>query len=92
MISKAEDGTLTVTAKGRGEDGENVQYLHRGIAARAFQRRFALADHVFVVNASLENGLLHIDLERQLAEAMKPRSIPIANGNKQRRLPSKKAA
>ena len=53
------------------------EYLHRGIATRSFERRFNLADHVKVVNASLENGLLHIDLERELPEAMKPRTIKI---------------
>jgi hypothetical protein len=57
------------------------QYLHRGIAARAFQRRFfELADHVKVVGASLVNGLLTIDLKRELPEEMKPRRIAIAAG------------
>ena len=51
--------------------------LYRGIAARAFERSFQLADHVVVKNASLENGLLHVDLVREIPEAKKPRSIPI---------------
>jgi molecular chaperone IbpA len=51
--------------------------LYRGIAARAFERRFQLADHVHVTGASLENGLLHIDLLREIPEARKPRQIPI---------------
>jgi molecular chaperone IbpA len=57
--------------------------LFRGIAARSFERRFQLADHVEVKNASLENGLLHIDLVREIPEAMKPRKIAIGNHNKQ---------
>ena len=52
--------------------------LYRGIAARAFERVFQLADFVLVKNASLENGLLHVDLVREIPEAKKPRSIPIA--------------
>ena len=66
----------------RGEKTENKeegdkQVLFRGIAARSFERRFQLADHVEVRNASLENGLLHIDLVREIPEAMKPRKIEI---------------
>ena len=56
--------------------------LYRGIAARAFERAFQLADFVQVKNASLENGLLHVDLVREIPEAKKPRSIPIAAGDK----------
>ena len=54
--------------------------LYRGIAARAFERAFQLADFVVVKNASLENGLLHVDLVREIPEAKKPRSIPITTG------------
>ena len=54
--------------------------LYRGIAARAFERAFQLADFVQVKNASLENGLLHVDLVREIPEAKKPRSIPISSG------------
>ena len=54
------------------------EVLYRGIAARAFERAFQLADFVQVKNASLENGLLHVDLVREIPEAKKPRSIPIA--------------
>ena len=64
----------------RGEkqvEAETTTYLHRGIAARSFERRFQLADHVVVKGAKLENGLLHVDLVRELPEAMKPRTIPI---------------
>jgi molecular chaperone IbpA len=53
------------------------EVLYQGIAARAFERRFQLADHVHVTGASLENGLLHVDLSRELPEAQKPRQIPI---------------
>ena len=70
---------------------EPKQYLHQGIAARNFERRFNLADHVEVRGARIENGLLHIDLERVVPEAMKPRKIEIeAKSNK--RLFSGKAA
>ena len=56
------------------------EFLYRGIGARAFERRFQLADHVEVKGANLENGLLHIDLVREIPEAMKPRTIAIGNG------------
>ena len=86
------DGTLQITAKSRDEENE-TQYLHRGIAARAFQRRFALAEYVNVVKAGLENGLLHIELERRLPEEKKPRNIPVQSGSAKRaRLVGKKAA
>ena len=67
---------LIVTGKRKDEE-ETGEYLHRGIATRSFERRFNLADHVKVISASLENGLLHIDLERELPEAMKPRTVKI---------------
>ncbi|WP_064706631.1 Hsp20 family protein [Rhizobium bangladeshense] len=66
---------------GQKANGEDVQYLHRGIATRSFQRRFELADHVKVVDAGLVNGLLTIDLKREIPEAMKPRQIEIGNGH-----------
>lgn len=72
----------------RGQKAEeqtkaNGEFLHRGIATRAFERRFQLADHVQVTGASLENGLLHVELKREIPEAMKPRSIEIrGNGQK----------
>src|ERR1700694_1313332 len=72
--------TLTIKGeKSANENGkENSEVLYRGIAARAFERVFQLADFVIVKNASLENGLLHVDLAREIPEAKKPRSIPIA--------------
>ena len=72
-----EHNRLLITGERADEVEEAGEYLYRGIATRSFERRFNLADHVKVVNASLENGLLHIDLERELPEAMKPRSIKI---------------
>ena len=70
------ENTLIVTGKGVKED-ENGRYLHRGIARRAFERRFSLADHLKVTGASLDTGLLHVDLVREIPEAMKPRTIAI---------------
>jgi molecular chaperone IbpA len=81
LTIEAKQGTLLI----RGEKKEKTEekkgeVLHQGIAARAFERRFQLADHVEVKAATLEHGLLHIDLVRQIPEAMKPRQIPIGNG------------
>jgi len=73
-----EHNRLVVTGNRADEAEEKGEYLHRGIATRSFERRFNLADHVKVVSANLENGLLHIDLERELPEAMKPRTIEIS--------------
>ncbi len=73
---EVKEHTLSIRGEKRVEQ-ENSTYLHRGIAARTFERRFQLADHVVVKGASLENGLLHVDLARELPEAMKPRTIEI---------------
>jgi molecular chaperone IbpA len=79
---EAKENTLTVKGEKKSETEEKAnQFLYRGIAARAFERRFQLADHVEVKGASLENGLLHVDLVREIPEAMKPRQVPIG-GNK----------
>lgn len=80
-----DDLTLTqeqnmLVVSGQKADEDNGQYLHRGIAARAFQRRFGLVDHVKVVEAYLVNGMLTIDLKREVPEDMKPRRIGIAHG------------
>jgi molecular chaperone IbpA len=69
------DGVLTVT--GKGEDSQKQEYLYQGIAGRAFERRFQLAEYVEVRAAKLENGLLHLDLERIVPEEKKPRRIAI---------------
>ena len=70
------ESTLVVAGRGRPRE-EEVSYLHRGIAGRAFERRFELADSIRVVGASLEHGLLHIDLVRELPEEKRPRRIEI---------------
>ena len=75
---EVKDGTLHVAAR-RNPDETERSYLHRGIATRAFERRFALADHVRVTGASHELGMLHIDLVRETPEALKPRRIEIAS-------------
>lgn len=73
-----EQNTLTVSGqKAADEAREDREFLYRGIATRSFERRFQLADHVRVVAARLENGLLHIELQRELPEKMKPRRIEI---------------
>ncbi|WP_415182610.1 Hsp20 family protein [Phaeovulum sp.] len=71
------DGTLIVAATKATDDSER-HYLHRGIATRAFERRFALADHMRVTGAAHVDGMLHIDLARELPEALKPRRIEIS--------------
>jgi molecular chaperone IbpA len=75
----AKDRSLVVSGKG-SQDQSGVEYLHRGVAGRAFERRFELADHVQVKGAALNNGLLHIELVREVPEAMKPRTIAIGSG------------
>lgn len=71
-----EDGVLTIAASKLDNDVER-NYLHQGIAERNFKRQFRLEDHVQVVSASMNNGLLHVDLVREIPEAMKPRRIAI---------------
>lgn len=76
-----KENALTVKGEKKTEtDKKTVEVLYQGIAARAFERRFQLADHVHVSAAKLENGLLHIDLVREVPEAKKPRMIPIGSG------------
>ncbi|SEN12166.1 molecular chaperone IbpA [Roseovarius tolerans] len=77
---EVKDGALVVSAA-KAEDDSHRSYLHRGIATRAFERRFQLADHVRVTGASHADGMLHIDLEREMPEALKPRRISIASGD-----------
>ncbi len=71
------ENSLIVTAQKAGDEADKT-YLHRGIATRAFERKFHLADHVRVTGATNENGLLHIALEREVPEALKPRQIAIS--------------
>ena len=80
---EVKDAHLHVTARKAADDAAR-SYLHRGIATRAFERRFALADHVRVTGATHENGMLHIDLIRETPEALKPRRIEISRAADQR--------
>lgn len=79
-IESRENG-LTIKGEKIEGDDDKSDLLYRGIAGRSFERRFQLADYVNVIGAKMENGLLHIDLVRELPEAMKPRKIEIANSN-----------
>jgi molecular chaperone IbpA len=77
----AKENTLTIRGEKQNKTEEkNGDVLYQGIAARTFERVFQLADHVEVRGAALENGLLHVDLKREVPEAMKPRQIRIGNG------------
>ncbi len=78
---EVKENTLIVSARKAEDEGEH-NYLYRGIATRAFERRFTLADHVVVTGASYENGMLHIDLKREIPEALKPRRIEITSVRK----------
>ena len=78
---QVKENLLTIKGKAGVETEKDVAYLHRGIARRAFEHRFQLADHVEVVGANLTHGLLDIELVREIPEAMKPRQISIGNGN-----------
>ena len=77
------EGQLVISAKkAEAETTDDVTYLHRGIASRTFEKRFHLADHVRAVGATTENGILHVDLVREVPEALKPRRIEIADASK----------
>ncbi len=81
---EVRENALIVSGRKKDDpEEENRVYLHRGIAQRAFERRFHLAEHVRVIGATLKDGMLHIDLKREVPEALKPRRIEIvtANGN-----------
>ncbi|MET3660298.1 Hsp20 family protein [Aquamicrobium ahrensii] len=80
-LSITQEQNMLLVAGSKATD-ENAQYLHRGIAGRSFQRRFQLADHVRVEGATLVNGLLTIDLRREIPEEMKPRRIAISSQEK----------
>lgn len=83
---------LTVSGKKAEKTGTKTEYLHQGIAARAFERRFQLADHMVVDGASLENGLLHVSLKRVIPEALKPRTIPVTGAVTGNVIEARKAA
>ena len=76
---EAKESTLTVSGEKKPDTTQRT-FLHRGIAARNFERRFQLADYVEVASASFENGLLNIELQRNIPERMKPRQIAIGTG------------
>ena len=76
LTVELRDGAVVVSAK-KAEEDEGRSFLHRGIATRAFERRFALAEHIRVEGASHQDGMLHIDLVREVPEALKPRQIAI---------------
>ncbi|MEZ5647406.1 MAG: Hsp20 family protein [Alphaproteobacteria bacterium] len=84
------ESTLTVRGKAKLDDQAKT-YLYRGIAGRAFERKFQLADYIQVVGANLSNGLLHVTLKREVPEALRPRTIEIAKGTPQQ-IEKKKAA
>jgi molecular chaperone IbpA len=79
LTIETRENTLILkgSKENRSESNDKAEVLYQGIAARAFERRFQLADHVTVTGASLQNGLLHVDLVREIPEAAKPRRIPI---------------
>lgn len=90
---ETRENTLTVRgAKELNGKDDKRTFLYQGIAARAFERRFQLADHVVATGASCENGLLHIDLVREVPEAQKPRTIPISSGKTMEAPAAKQAA
>jgi len=89
---EAKENTLTIKGeKQQAKEQNSGEVLYQGIAARAFERQFQLADHVQVKGANLENGLLHVDLVREIPEAKKPRQIAI-NGKKAKVVEAKAAA
>jgi molecular chaperone IbpA len=82
-IESRENKLIVTGSKSSGEDEDERQFLHRGIAERNFERKFQLADHVKVTDATIENGLLHIQLVHEVPEALKPRTITINNKKRQ---------
>lgn len=80
-LNITQQGNSLVISGKQEKPAEDKKYLYRGIAARAFERRFELADHIKVVGAGLVNGLLNVELKREVPEAMKPRTIKIAGGD-----------
>jgi len=78
----AQENTLTIAGKPQPQPEDGRRYLHRGIAGRAFERRFVLADHIVVEGADLANGLLHVALKQVVPETLKPRRIPVQGAQK----------
>ena len=92
LAIEVKENTLTIKGAKQTKEEQQGEVLHQGIAARAFERVFQLADHVQVKAAALENGLLHVDLVREIPEAKKPRQIPIGNGQTKPQVIDTKAA
>ena len=89
LAIEQEQNTLRIIGNQQDSAEEQRNFLYRGIAARDFERRFQLADHVKVTGARIENGLLHVDLVREIPEAMKPRSIDIESSDDSRLIQGK---
>ncbi|MFN4143876.1 Hsp20 family protein [Aestuariivirga sp.] len=89
---EVKGNALTVSGKKAEKTDQKGEFLHQGIASRAFERRFQLADHVQVNGAGMENGLLHISLKREVPEALKPRTIPVNGVQAQKTIEARKAA
>jgi molecular chaperone IbpA len=90
---EVKENTLKIRGEKHQRDGQNAsEVLYQGIAARTFERVFQLADFVQVKGASLENGLLHVELVREIPEAKKPRSIPITSSGRDKVIEGKFAA
>jgi molecular chaperone IbpA len=87
---EVKEQTLSISGEKAAEENGKT-YLHRGIAARAFERRYQLADHVDVTGAKFENGLLHVDLVRNIPESKKPRTISITSAEPAKQLEAKAA-
>jgi len=92
LTIESKENTLTIRGEKQEKSENEGEVLYQGIAARAFERRFQLADYVQVTGAQLANGLLHVDLVRELPEAKKPRQIPIGNGKAKAEILEAKAA
>jgi molecular chaperone IbpA len=89
---ESKENTLKIKGEKQVKEEQKGEVLYQGIAARAFERVFQLADYVQVKSATLKNGLLHVDLVREIPEAKKPRQIPIGNGGKAETIETKVAA
>lgn len=92
LTIEVKDATVTVSGSVNADGDKERTYLYRGIAGRSFKRAFQLADHVHVSAAALENGLLHIDLVREVPEALKPRTIRISTGQDHRQIENPRQA
>ena len=93
MRERAQElDALTVSARKTEKQEQTGEFLHQGIASRAFERRFQLADHMHVQSAGMENGLLHVALKREVPEALKPRTIPVNGVEGHKVIEARKAA